>query len=198
MKKTPSIGFIDINSPVLLGLTALSLFCLLLNSLTGGAANIFMAARFTSWLDPLQYLRLFTHVIAHANAAHYFGNFLLILIVGPAVEEKYGSRNLLVMLLITSVVTGLFKIIFFRNVMLLGASGLAFMLIVLGSFTNVRRGKIPLTFILVAVYYIGGEVVTGLFGQDNISQLSHILGGVCGGIFGFFFIKRPPKAAVQE
>lgn len=190
MKKTRSIGIIDINSPVLLGLTFLSLICLGIGYLTGGAFNRFLAAQFTSWLDPMMYLRLFTHVLAHQGLEHYVNNFLLILVVGPSVEEKYGSRSLLIMMLITAVATGLIHILFFHNVALMGASGLVFMLIILASFTNVREGKIPLTFILVAVYYIGGEILAGVFGQDNISQLSHILGGVCGAAFGFYYSKK--------
>lgn len=190
MKKTRSIGIIDINSPVLLGLTFLSLICLGIGYLSGGLSSRFLAAQFTSWLDPLMYLRLFTHVLAHQGLEHYVNNFLLILVVGPSVEEKYGSRSLLVMMLITAVATGLIHILFFRGVALMGASGLVFMLIILASFTNVREGKIPLTFILVAVYYIGGEILAGVFGQDNISQLSHILGGVCGAVFGFYYSKK--------
>ena len=194
MKKTRSIGIIDINSPVLLGLTFLALVCLGGSYLTGGLLNQFLAVRFTSWLDPLMYLRLFTHVLAHGDWSHYVNNFLLILVVGPAVEEKYGSRNLLVMMLITAAFTGLVHILFFRHVMLMGASGLVFMLIMVASFTNVREGKIPLTFLLVGIYYIGGEVLAGIFSQDSISQLSHILGGVCGAGFGFYYSKKSPSS----
>ncbi len=191
MKKTRSIGIIDINAPVLLSLAFLSLACYAANYLSGGWLNGFLAARFTSFLDPLMYLRLFTHVFAHADLPHYINNFLLLLVVGPAVEEKYGSRRVLVLLGITAVVCALPQILIFQNVALMGASGLVFMMIILASFTNVRERKIPLTFLLVAVYYIGGEVVSGITAQDNISQLAHILGGVCGAVFGFAV--RPAK-----
>lgn len=187
MKKNKSIGIFSFNSPVILGLTLLSLIVLGINMLTGGGLNRFLAIRYTSWLDPLMYLRLFTHVIAHSNFSHYINNFLLILVVGPIVEEKYGSKNLLTMFAITAVITGLVNVIFFKNIMLLGASGLVFMLILLASFTNFQQGKIPVTFILVGVFYIGQEIINGVFSQDNISQLSHIVGGLCGAIFGFVF-----------
>jgi membrane associated rhomboid family serine protease len=99
-------------------------------------------------------------------------------------EEKYGSSSIAMMILITAAVTGIFNILFFKTA-LLGASGIAFMMILLGSFVNIERGKIPLTFILVVVIFIGREIVEGLFIQDNISQLTHIAGGVCGAFFGF-------------
>ena len=58
-------------------------------------------------------------------------------------------------------------------------------LILLSSFTCVGEGEIPLTFILVAVIYIGQQVYQGLFVQDNISNLTHILGGLVGAGLGF-------------
>ncbi len=191
MKKTRSIGIIDINAPVLLGLSFLSLACFVANYLANGWLNSFLAARYTSFLDPLMYLRLFTHVLVHADLPHYFNNFLLLLVVGPAVEEKYGSRRVLALLAITAVVCALPQILIFQNTALMGASGLVFMMLILASFTNVRERKIPLTFLLVAVYYIGGEVVNGITAQDNVSQLAHIIGGVCGAVFGFAV--RPKK-----
>ncbi len=69
--------------------------------------------------------------------------------------------------------------------MLLGASGVVFALILLSSFTCVREGEIPLTFILVAIIYIGQQIYEGLFIQDNISNLTHILGGLVGAGLGF-------------
>ena len=130
---------------------------------------------------------MFTYVFAHANVTHFFGNFMLILVVGPMVEEKYGSRQVLTMMIITAVVTGLVQVIFFPYVALVGASGLVFMLILLSSFANSREGHIPITLVLVAIFYLGNEVVGGLLQNDNISQLAHIGGGLCGAAFGFIF-----------
>lgn len=175
---------LDINSPVILGMAALSLAVLIMNSLTGGWLNNFFAIYYTSFLDPKLYMRLLTHSIAHQNMAHYTGNFLLILAVGPMVEEKYGSRNIFFMICISSIITGLVNVLFFANTALLGASGIVFMLILLASFVNIREGKIPLTVILVAILYIGNEIISGLFTKDQISQLSHIIGGLCGTLFG--------------
>ena len=39
--------------------------------------------------NPLTYLRMFTHVLGHADLAHYMGNFTIILLVGPMLDEKY-------------------------------------------------------------------------------------------------------------
>ena len=60
-----------------------------------------------------------------------------------------------------------------------------FAFILLTSFAGFRSGEIPLTFILVAVVFIGQQVYDGITLQDNISNLSHILGGVVGAVLGF-------------
>lgn len=185
--KRRGIGLIDFNSPVILGMALASAGILVLNGITGGWVNGLLGVRYTSWTDPLQYLRMVTHVLAHRDIAHYTGNFLMILAIGPLVEEKYGSRSLAWMIAITAAVTGLINVVFFRGIMLIGASGIVFMLILLASFTNIREGRLPLTVLLVAMLYLGNEVLGGLLNRDNISRLSHILGGLCGAGFGLFF-----------
>ena len=77
------------------------------------------------------------------------------------------------------------RIIFFPGSALLGASGIVFMMIVLSSFTEVKGGGIPVTLILVVILYLGGEISDGLFKSDHVSQLTHVVGGVVGIIFGF-------------
>ena len=47
-----------------------------------------------------------------------------------------------------------------------------------------KDGWIPITLILVFVLYVGGEIISGITLKDNISQLTHIIGGVCGALLG--------------
>jgi len=178
-------GFaIDMNAPVILWLTIIALGVLLVELLTPVNTTMLLGARRTSLVDPLQYTRLFTHITAHAGINHYVGNFMMILAIGPMVEEKYGSNRLVLITVITALVTGLINVIFFPNIVVVGASGIVFMLILMASFTNIRQGRLPVTVLLVAVLYIGNEIMLGLFMEDNISRISHIIGGLCGAIFG--------------
>jgi hypothetical protein len=87
------------------------------------------------------------------------------------------------MMLITALATGLLNAAFFTTG-LLGASGLAFMMILLSSFTNHKEGELPLTFVLVVVLFLAKEVANA-FNQDDISQFAHIIGGAFGSLFGF-------------
>jgi membrane associated rhomboid family serine protease len=122
-------------------------------------------------------------VLGHESWRHLLSNLMVVLLIGPLLEEKYGSRKLLAMVCVTAGVTGVLNVVLF-NTGLLGASGVAFMLIVLGSMVNLRRGEVPLTFVLVAGLFIGGEIAAAVR-EDNVSQFAHIVGGLCGAAFGF-------------
>ena len=174
------------NSPVILTFCLLSLGVLVLDWITGGWTTLhaFCVYR-SSMADPLFYVRLFGHVLGHAGFDHFLGNMLLLLVIGPPLEEKYGSGTMVWMIALTALVTGLVNFIFFPHTALLGASGVVFMMIVLSSFTAARKGEIPVTLILVVIFYLGGEIMDGLFKQDNVSQIAHIVGGLCGLVFGF-------------
>lgn len=177
---------IQYNAPVVLTFALISLGALALDFLTGGWTTLHLFYVYRAPLtDPLTYIRLVGHVLGHSGYAHYMGNMMLLLVVGPPLEEKYGSRRLLACILITALVSGLVQFIFFPGVALLGASGIVFMMIVLSSLAGMRNGAIPLTLILVVVLYLGGEIVTAVTAQDDVSQLTHIVGGLCGGVLGF-------------
>ena len=141
------------------------------------------------------WVTLFTHVLGHANWPHLISNFAFILVIGPILEEIYGSFSLFVMICITAVVTGALNVLFFSTG-LLGASGVVFMMILLASFTNFSKGDIPLTFILVLVLYLGRELFNSFgSGSTNISEFAHIVGGFIGSLFGFFRVPRSNKAS---
>jgi GlpG protein len=183
-KRTLKISF---NSPVILSFTLICLGALLLNTITSGKSNYLLFEVYRSSLaNPLTYVRLFTHVFGHANWSHFINNITLILVVGPLLEEKYGSADLAFVIAVTAFITGLVHFIFFPGSALLGASGVVFALILLSSFSCIKDGALPLTFILVAVLYIGEQVVDGIFVKDNVSNLTHIIGGIVGAFFGYF------------
>lgn len=177
---------ITFNAPVVLAFSALCVCATAAGQATGGAITqaFFMTYR-SPLTDPMTYLRFFTHVLGHGSWDHLVGNLAYILLLGPLLEEKYGSRKLLAVIAITAVITAILNYILFPNIALCGASGVVFAFILLSSLTSFRTGEIPLTFILVAVIYLGQQVIQGVFATDNISNLSHFAGGIIGGIAGF-------------
>ncbi|MEO7425877.1 MAG: rhomboid family intramembrane serine protease [Fibrobacteria bacterium] len=174
------------NSPVILTFALAACVIMVADGLSGHRLTPALFATYPGfrWASPLFYLQLISHVLGHKNWAHVAGNFSVILLVGPILEEKYGSAALVKMMLITALITGLLNAAFFTTG-LLGASGLAFMMILLASFTNHKEGEIPLTFVLIVALYLAKEAVQA-FSQDDISQFAHIIGGLCGSLFGFF------------
>ena len=182
---------ISFNSPVILGFTLICLAALILNTITGGLANrmIFSVYR-SSMLNPLTYIRFIGHIFGHSGWQHFIGNIMLILVIGPLLEEKYGFRNILAVILSTALITGIIHFMFFPHTMLLGASGVVFALLLLSSFVSITEGEIPMTFILVTVIYIGQQIFEGIFVNDNISNLTHIIGGITGAGMGYALNKR--------
>ena len=182
----------DYNSPVILTYFIVSLIVLILGYLTKDKINklLFCSYR-SSLLNPLTYIRMFTHCIGHSSWDHFVNNFLYILLIGPMIEEKYGSINLLIMFLITSLVIALFNIII-SNYEIRGASGNVFMLIVLSSFSNFQEGKIPITLILICLFYVITEIKKSIFERKSKTYyMGHILGAVCGIVFGFLMLYHP-------
>ena len=182
---------IEFNSPVVLTFVFICLGALVLSSLTDGYTNELLFSVYRGSLtDPFFYIRLVGHVFGHANWTHFFNNALYLLILGPMLEEKYGAKNMVEIIVLTAVVTGLVSVVFMGNVALLGASGVVFAMILLSSITSVKDGGIPLTFILVAVIYLGGQVIDGLTLRDNVSNLTHIIGGIVGAGCGMVLNKK--------
>ena len=179
------------NSPVILTYAGICLASLILNWITRGWSNrvLFICYGHPSLLDPLTYLRALSYVFGHASFSHFAGNMTMLLLVGPIVEERFGSWNLCIMMGVTALAGGILNMLFF-NTGILGASGIVFMLIILSAFTNMKKGEIPLTLILIAVIYLGQEIYSGLFVEDNVSHFGHLCGGISGLGFGAYFYKK--------
>ena len=177
---------ITFNSPIVLSFVIISFGAMIANYLTAGLSNQLLFMTYHSSLaSPLTYVRMFTHVLGHAGWSHYIGNMMYMLLLGPMLEEKYGSRAIIVVILVTGLVTGVITWFFFPGIALCGASGVVFAFIMMTSFTSFKEGEIPITVILVAIIFIGQQVYEGLFVQDNISNMGHILGGMVGSLAGY-------------
>lgn len=177
---------ISFNSPAVLIFSGICLLAMALDMITAGAStNSLFSVYHSSLLNPLTYVRFIGHVFGHADWNHLMGNLMYILILGPMIEEKYGTSNTVFLVLATALITGLINFFLFPAVRLLGASGVVFAMILLASITSFKSRSIPLTFILVAVLYIGQQVYQAIMVQGNISYMAHIVGGAVGAALGF-------------
>lgn len=190
MNKKNKMIKLEYNAPVILNITLFSFIALIGNILTYGKLNelLFMSYK-TSLLDPLLYIRLFTHILGHESIEHFENNIIFFLLLGPLVEKKYGSKNLFFMILFTSFFIGVLNIIINTDYAILGLSGIVYMLMVMSAILCFEERKIPLTFIVVMAIFIYQLLTTpGIF-TDEITQLGHFIGGVSGLYFGFNFMK---------
>lgn len=188
MKKKFKITF---NAPVTLGMVFLCFAATLLGMLTMGRSTRMLFMTYHSSLtNPMTYVRFFTHIFGHADWSHFIGNASYLLLLGPMLEEKHGAKELLEIIGITAVVTGILNYVLFWNIALCGASGVVFAFIVLASFTGFKEGEIPLTFLLVVIVFIGQQIYEGIMVQDNISNMAHIAGGIVGAVVGYGLNKK--------
>lgn len=185
MKIDNFFSYFSYNSVVVISYFLICFLLFVLNVVSKSKINRFLACRRGNIFNPLFYIRLVFSGLCHEDWNHFKNNFLIILLIGPMLEEKYGSLNLLYMLLITSSVSGIFHLIFYKS-STVGASDNVFMMVVLCSIVNITAGKIPLTLILIVLFYVIDEVL-GVFykKRDGISHDSHIIGAICGFVFGY-------------
>lgn len=180
------IDMFSFNSKVILGYFFICLIVLFLATITNKKSDIFFSSGRSSLLNPRTYFNLVSHVFGHSSFEHLVSNFTVILLIGPILEEKYGSLLLLKMMLICAVMIGIVNFIFSKKYVY-GSSGILYMFIVLSSFVNIEQGKIPLTFVLICLFYIISEVINLLKRKkDNVSHLGHLVGALCGVLFALF------------
>ena len=178
------------NAPVTLTFVSLSFIALVLGWVTKGKITQSFFSVYRSPISIAWFIRLFGHVLGHSNLSHYASNMTLFLLLGPVLEKKYGSATLVETFGIVAVISGLVNILLFPHAALLGASGLVFMMIVLVSAEDLKDREIPITMILVIIIYLGSEIVNMVSVRDNVSQLTHIIGGICGAGFGAILNSR--------
>lgn len=176
----------DYNAPVILTYFFICLIILMIDKLCKGkfSATFFTTYKNDSLLNPLTYFKLVSHSLGHTDWDHLYSNFIKILLIGPLIEEKYGSINLLIAMILTSLIIGIVNKVFGKGG-ILGASGVAYMLILLSSFVNMENGKIPITLTLIILFFVVDEVIK-LFRRkkDGVSHLGHITGAICGIVLG--------------
>ena len=145
---------ITFNSPVILSFVGVCLLALILDKITGGISTLKLFSVYrSSFLNPLTYVRLIGHIFGHARWSHFINNIMMILILGPMLEEKYGSKDILLVILITAVVTGAFHMIFSPFTRLLGASGVVVGFFFVWGGKRLYLGGLAGTFINFVVFF---------------------------------------------
>lgn len=179
---------LSLEAPVIVGFV---FACVLLHLL-----NMTIAPGISRWLGirdafhllhPMQYVRLITHIFGHENMTHLRGNMTHILMVGPSAEEIFGSQNIVWIMLAVAISSGFGHILFGpTNTSQIGASGVAFALILVNSLVSAEMGRIPISFVLTACLWTSDEMWKMLFAGDQIAHSAHLIGAIVGTAAGYY------------
>ncbi len=138
----------------------------------------------------IHYLRIFLHILSNPTIELFFINSLTILSLGPALEERYGSVILIVMLLLSAMVSGILTACV-SITPLAGNTEIVFMLIILSIITKLNaRQTLPLNYIFIFIIYLiycfYKEKTSVSVGAQPfyLPILIQLAGGITGSLFG--------------
>ncbi len=131
--------------------------------------------------------------ISSGVATLFFTSLILILLLGPAMEERYGSVIIGIMIFVSALFSGVLNACFCET-SLVGAVPVVFMMIFLNAFMAFSKKKIQLSFASVMVSVV---VLLMLNGEGAVRIIICIAGGLCGSLFAFLTSPKV-KAAKKE
>lgn len=146
--------------------------------------------------NPVSYLRIVFYAFGFKTPVTLITNLLFLMLLGPAIEERYGSVVIGIMMGVSVIFSGVLNACFCTT-SLHSFSCIIFMLIFLNSFMSITKKKIPVSFILIVLLYITKEILekTGENGFGIIQILICIAGGLCGSLLAFL---TSPKARAEK
>ena len=142
-----------------------------------------------SFKEVLSYPRLILYVFSSPSIEILLSNLIFILLLGPSMEERYGSVVIGIMIAFSSLFSGVLTACF-SLVSLRGAAPVVFMMIFLNAFMAFSKKKFPMSFVMVLGMFIAVEIISK--GNSGlVSVLINVAGGLCGSLVAFL---TSPKA----
>ena len=157
--------------------------------------------------NPFDYVRILTHVFGNTSWTELFINLAYILLLGPTLEERYGSPITALTMVMAALVTGVLNVCFF-SATLTGSETIVLLMVLLASVASIDKGELPLTFFFVFILYCAYEMYSTVkstptyqkgflsFLSINVPLFIDLAGGVCGSLFGF--LVAPKKSRVNK
>ena len=131
--------------------------------------------------QPLSYLRLLLYIFGTADMNTLLTNLIMIIMLGPAMEERYGSVIIGLMIFVSALFSGVLNACFSAD-SLSGALPVICMMVFLNAFMAFSKKTVPLTFIFVIVLIAFMQIFSG---NNAIQIIICITGGLCGSLFAF-------------
>ncbi len=179
------------NTPVVTSILVISIIATISMRVTGGDTGLlFFKTYHSSLLSPLTWLRFFTHIFGHLNAEHLLNNMGYLLILGPQLEKEYGSKALVMVVMVSAFSQGILQYFFFPSKAALGFSGVDYTLVVLYALLNLRERKISINFPFILIIFFVPEFLKWIKGSDNVGHGYHLVGGVVGGLMWYIITRQ--------
>ena len=200
-KKKIKFNFV-FDSPVTISFSLLSVLLFVLNCFAiKGTLDVKILTSPTTSAGPIpfmatqisSYLRLFLYAFGSQNFVGLLSNLLFLLMLGPVMEERYGSLVIGIMMAVSVLFSGVLNTCFCET-SLQGCMPIIFMMIFLNSFMSFSKKKIPVSFLVIFVFYIAREVSGKTF-SEIVGLIICITGGLCGSLFAFL---TSPKARAEK
>ncbi|WP_307770670.1 rhomboid family intramembrane serine protease [uncultured Treponema sp.] len=163
--------------------------------------------------NPADYAKTILHVFGTGGWENLLTTLTFVLLLGPTLEERYGSPMLALMMGITAFVTGVLTACAVP-VPSAGAGSIVFMMILLESLLALAKKDIPLSWLMIFLLYISYRMYTAAkivapvskgfmpFLTANVPTFVDLAGGVCGSLFAFLVAPKkrnaPRKAEKTE
>lgn len=141
--------------------------------------------------NPISYLRLFFYAFGAESYSVLLCNMIFILLLGPAMEERYGTVVIAIMMFVSALFSGVLNACFCK-LPLIGSSSIIFMMIFLNSFLSLSKKKVPVSFVIAFILFVlrGADLSSG-----GIQIIINVAGGLCGSLFAFL---TSPKAKAAK
>ena len=146
--------------------------------------------------QPLSYVRLLVYIFGAGSGAGslLITNLILIMLLGPAMEERYGSVIIGIMIFVSALFSGVLNACFCTE-SLVGAVPVVCMMIFLNAFMSFSKKTFPLSFAAVIVLFVLLEVFSG---AGAVKIIICIAGGLCGSLFAFLTSPKVKAAKKSE
>lgn len=149
-----------------------------------------------SFKEPLSIVRLFLHVFGNVDKSYLICNLIFILLLGPEMENRYGSVIIGIMIFVSALFSGVLSASFCKAEVC-GSDPIVFMLIILWTMMHLSRKKISGTSIAVIILFAFME-----FFRKNpngvVGVVVILAGGLCGSLFAFIASPKARKAKKSE
>ena len=184
---------VSYDAPVTLSFVILCALFFLLNSfvIKNGALEKVLASPTTQAgalpfivKQPLSYVRLLLYIFGAGvtgAGSVLITNLILIMLLGPAMEERYGSVIIGIMIFVSALFSGVLNACFCAD-SLIGAVPVVCMMIFLNAFMSFSKKTFPLSFAAVVILFVFLEIFSG---AGAIKIIICIAGGLCGSLFAF-------------